>query len=86
MHDIDYTGTRALRDVLDQLDRQHIVLGLARPGAYMLENLARSGLLERIGTDHLFPSVNAAVTTLGLEENSPERHRPDGSSALPAST
>ena len=69
MHDIDYTGTRALMDVLDELDRQHVAFALARTGSHMVENLARSGLLERIGTDRLFPSVDAAVTTLGLEEN-----------------
>lgn len=69
MHDIDYTGTRALKDVLDELDQQHIAFALARAGSHMLENLARSGLLEQIGTDRVFPSVDAAVRTLGPENN-----------------
>lgn len=61
MHDIDFTGARALKDVLDELDRQHVALAMARPGRHLTENLARSGLLKRIGTDHLYPSVDEAV-------------------------
>jgi SulP family sulfate permease len=64
MHDIDFTGARALKHVLDELDRQHIDFGLARAGSHVLENLARSGLLDRIGPDHLFPSVDQAVSAL----------------------
>ena len=71
MHDIDYTGTRALRDVLDTLDRQHATFAMARVGNHLRENLARSGLLPRIGTDNLFPSVDEAVTALGPRERRP---------------
>jgi SulP family sulfate permease len=65
MHDIDFTGARALKHVLDELDREHVVFALARAGSHMLENLAHSGLLARIGTDRLFPSVDQAVSALG---------------------
>ncbi|MGI8414537.1 MAG: SulP family inorganic anion transporter [Solirubrobacteraceae bacterium] len=64
MHDVDFTGTRTLRSTLDRLDREQIAFALARAGEHLVENLARSGLLERIGTDHLFPSVDAAVRAL----------------------
>ena len=74
MHDIDFTGTRALTHVLDELDRDQIVFGLARAGRHLLENLARGGLVERIGKDHLFPSVDEAVSTL---------HPQDGSTGAP---
>jgi MFS superfamily sulfate permease-like transporter len=67
MHDIDFTGARALNDVLDELDRQHITFALTRAGNHLRENLARSGLLERIGTQHLYPSVDDAVRALGPE-------------------
>jgi sulfate permease, SulP family len=69
MHDIDFTGVRALRDVLDELDRQHVAFVLARAGSHVLENLDRGGLLERIGTDRLFPSVDEAVRALGPEDS-----------------
>src|ERR1035437_761094 len=68
MHDIDFTGARALKHVLDELDREHVSFALARAGRHMLENLARSGLLERIGTDHVFPSVDQAVSTLRAKQ------------------
>ena len=68
MHDIDFTGARALNDVLDELDRQHIAFALTRAGNHLRENLARSGLLERIGTDRLFRSVDDAVRALGPEK------------------
>jgi hypothetical protein len=51
--------------VLDELDLDHVTLAIARAVATAPENLARSGLLERIGRDHLFPSVDEAVVALG---------------------
>jgi sulfate permease, SulP family len=63
--DIDFTGARALSQVLDELDRSHVVLAVARAVAAAPENLARSGLLDRIGRDRLFPSVDEAVVALG---------------------
>ena len=65
MSDLDYTGSRSLREALDALDREHISFAIARAGEHVRNSLARSGLLERIGEDRLFPSVDAAVTALG---------------------
>ncbi len=64
MSDLDYTGSRSLREVLDALDREHISFALARAGEHVHNSLARSGLLERIGEDRLFASVDEAVTAL----------------------
>jgi len=65
MSDIDYTGTRALGEVLEELERDHISFAVARAGQHVRESLRRSGLFERIGEDHFFPSVGEAVTGLG---------------------
>lgn len=65
MSDIDYTGSRALREVLDELDRADIEVAVARAGAHLRQGLARSGLLERIGVEHFFSSVGEAVASLG---------------------
>jgi SulP family sulfate permease len=64
MSDLDYTGARSLRDALDELDRKHITFAIARAGEHVRNSLARSGLLQRIGEDRLFPSVGEAVTAL----------------------
>jgi SulP family sulfate permease len=69
MHDIDFTGARALNDVLDELDRQRITFALTRAGDHLRKNLARTGLLKRIGTDHLFRSVDDAVRALGPQDS-----------------
>jgi high affinity sulfate transporter 1 len=65
MSDLDYTGSRALAEILDELDHEHIVFAFARAGGHACDGLRRSGLLARIGEDHLFASVDAAVSALG---------------------
>jgi MFS superfamily sulfate permease-like transporter len=64
MTDIDYTGSRALKDVLDVLDREHVQVAVARAGEHARESLKRSGLYQRIGEDRFFSSVDEAVRTL----------------------
>jgi high affinity sulfate transporter 1 len=70
MSDIDFTGCRALGQVLDQLDADHIAFAVARAGGHACESLRRSGLLSRIDEDHLFPSVDEAVMALGPDSPS----------------
>ena len=65
MSDLDYTGSRALTEILDELDHDHITFAIARAGQHACDGLRRSGLLERIGEDHLFASVDEAVQALG---------------------
>ena len=65
MSDLDYTGSRALAEVLDGLDRDRIDFAVARAGQHARDGLRRSGLLARIGEDHLFASVDEAVRALG---------------------
>lgn len=64
MSDIDYTGSQALGRVLDDLDRAGVVFAMARVGDRVRTSLDRSGLLARIGTDRLYPSVGEAVAGL----------------------
>jgi high affinity sulfate transporter 1 len=64
MSDLDYTGARSLGEALDELDRKHIAFAIARAGEHVRHSLARSGLLQRIGEDRLFPSVDEAVSAL----------------------
>jgi MFS superfamily sulfate permease-like transporter len=64
MSDIDFTGSRALARVIDRCARDHIEFGVARAGDHAQRSLRRSGLIDRIGEDRVFPSVNEAVTAL----------------------
>ena len=64
MSDIDFTGTRALGQVVDLCERDGIAFGIARAGVHLKDSLRRAGLAERIGEGHFFTSVDGAVTAL----------------------
>jgi MFS superfamily sulfate permease-like transporter len=64
MSDLDFTGARSLGQLLDRCEREHIDFGLARAGGHVRQSLERSGLMQRVGADHCFPTVDAAVTAL----------------------
>ncbi len=61
--DIDYTGTRTLRALIDELGRSHIDVAVARAVGGAPQNLARSGLLDLI-RNRIFATVDEAVTAL----------------------
>jgi sulfate permease, SulP family len=69
--DIDFTGARVLGQLLDEFARSHVTVAVARAVAGAPQNLARSGLIERIGEDHVFGSVDEAVTALGPASGTP---------------
>jgi MFS superfamily sulfate permease-like transporter len=79
MSDLDYTGSRALRRMLDQLHHSGLIFAMARTNDTVRAGLARSGLLARIGEDHLFASVGEAVSA--LHPGTPEGR--DGDAAGP---
>ena len=62
MYDLDFTGSQALSQALDELGQDGITFAVARAGDHLKENLARAGLLERIGAGHFYASVDEAVT------------------------
>ncbi|HZE16951.1 MAG TPA: STAS domain-containing protein, partial [Mycobacterium sp.] len=68
MTDLDYTGSRALGQVLDQLNRMGVSFAMARTNRTVRASLARSGLLAAIGEDHLFASVGEAVEALNPDD------------------
>jgi MFS superfamily sulfate permease-like transporter len=71
MSDIDFTGSHALARVIERCARDHIVFGVARAGEHAQRSLRRSGLIDRIGEDRVFPSVNEAVTALASGPSPP---------------
>ncbi len=63
--DLDVTTTDMLGQLLDELERRGIRLVLAHAKARVRDRLARTGLLERVGSDGIYFSVAQAVA---LEE------------------
>jgi MFS superfamily sulfate permease-like transporter len=64
MSDIDYTGLQALRDLAAELGRGGVGLGIARSSHLVHHDLKHGALLQQLGPDHLFTSVEAAVAAL----------------------
>ena len=82
MSDIDYTGARALSDALDELDRKQTTVAVARAGDRLREGLAHAGLLERIGEERFFPSVDEAVSALAAKYGDGSPLPTDGADSL----
>jgi SulP family sulfate permease len=64
MSDIDFTGTRALSEIVRRCAEDHIVLGIARAGEHLRASLRRAGLASRIGEDRFYETVDQAVRAL----------------------
>jgi SulP family sulfate permease len=62
--DIDFTGARALDEVVKDLQRQGIAVGVARASGLVPHDLRRSELLKDLGADHVYSDVESAVKGL----------------------
>ncbi len=62
--DIDYTGARELGDLAEELSGRGLLVGVARASQLVRDELQRSGVLDLIGADHVFPTVQDAVESL----------------------
>jgi len=71
--DIDYTGAKALTELLGQLDGQGISVGVARASLLAHRDLTRSGLLDAIGSTRIFANVDQAVRTLDRTQSAGSR-------------
>ena len=59
--DVDFTGGKTLLELADQLDKRGVVLVLAELRDNVRDELDRYGLLEKIGEDRTYESVQEAV-------------------------
>lgn len=55
--ELDITAMDAVHQLCDELDRRGVVAALARVKQDPLPDLRGSGLVERIGPDHIFPTL-----------------------------
>jgi sulfate permease, SulP family len=64
--DIDYTGSQLLRRGIVELKKRGITVAIARLSHEQAQREAgRTGLVQSVGTDHVFMSVEEAVRKLG---------------------
>jgi MFS superfamily sulfate permease-like transporter len=62
--DIDYTGAKAFGEFVAECKQRAISVSLARVPNLVHHDLKHSGLLQTIGPDHLFASVEEAVASV----------------------
>jgi hypothetical protein len=58
---LDFTGAEAIEQIRGELAAQGTTFAIARSRGLFALGLHRSGLADRIGADHLFPSVSSGV-------------------------
>lgn len=68
MSDVDYTAAREVEKFALELRSRGIKLGVARSSHLVHHDLKHSGLLTDIGPQHIYLSVQEAVTSLGAEK------------------
>jgi MFS superfamily sulfate permease-like transporter len=62
--DIDYTALQTLRGLVTELEIRGVAIGIARASRLVHHDLKHGALLRQLGQDHLFDSVDEAVTAL----------------------
>lgn len=67
---IDSTAAQALEDTRRELERQGIVLVVARAKQPLRERLARFGLLDAIGQQRFYPSIRMAIAAFASRHKS----------------
>jgi MFS superfamily sulfate permease-like transporter len=62
---VDATGLEVLEELATELEREGIGLVFARVLTQVMTVLDQGGLVDRIGADHFYPTVTAAVAACG---------------------
>jgi sulfate permease, SulP family len=66
--DVDSTGAGMLADLADSLKERGITLAFARLKGPVAEYLARAGVMDKVGSAHVFLEVDDAVAAFEAEE------------------
>ncbi len=61
MFDLDVTAAQTLEELDRELDARGVALALAEPHAPMRRVLRRTGLLQKIGPEHIFSTVGESI-------------------------
>jgi len=64
---LDVTSTEVVRSLVKELRGNGIAMYFADVHAPVLEDCRRTGLLDFIGEDHVYPTVDTAVRSLEAE-------------------
>ena len=59
--EIDITAADILEELREELAKQGIILGLTRVKQDLYAQLRKSGLVDRIGADHIYLTIHEAI-------------------------
>jgi MFS superfamily sulfate permease-like transporter len=59
--DIDYSAARTIRDLLDDLARQQVVMLFGRVSPYLRSDMDRHGITAAAGEARIFPTLHEAI-------------------------
>jgi SulP family sulfate permease len=59
--DIDITAGEMLESLINELRAQGVTFVIAEPNGRMRESLQAAGLVEKIGAEHIYPTVDTAI-------------------------
>jgi sulfate permease, SulP family len=62
--DIDYSAARAIRDLLDDMERRKVVMIFGRVSPYLRSDMDRHGITAAVGTARIFATLHEAVTSV----------------------
>lgn len=75
MSDIDYTAVRMLGELLAELRQRKVATAIARASHLIHRELKHGGLLQSLGPDRLFATVDEAVDTVAAQAEGRAGHR-----------
>jgi MFS superfamily sulfate permease-like transporter len=64
--DIDYTASRSLRDLVQELQRRGVHMIFGRVSPYLKADMDRHGITAVVGADHVFPTLHQALEFAGV--------------------
>jgi sulfate permease, SulP family len=64
--DLDYTASRSLRDLVQELQRRGVHMIFGRVSPYLKADMDRHGITAVVGADHVFPTLHQALEFAGV--------------------
>jgi MFS superfamily sulfate permease-like transporter len=67
--DLDYSASRSLRDLVEELGAKGVQMIFGRVSPYLRADMDRHGITAVLGENHIFPTLHQALECAGLRTN-----------------
>jgi SulP family sulfate permease len=69
--DIDYSAAQSVRELLEDLTRQKVIMVFGRVSSYLRSDMNRHGITAVIGESRIFTTLHAAIAATGVSTRPP---------------